>query len=59
MKSRLESRVKKIEEKINPKPREYMIVKYQGQEHDAEEKKKKILAEDPGAKFFEIYLKWA
>jgi hypothetical protein len=52
----LESRLKKIEEKIKPESQEYILVTYQDREHEAEEKKKRILEKDPDAKFLEIYV---
>jgi hypothetical protein len=54
----LESRIKRIEEKIKPEPQEHIIVKYQDREQEAEEKKKQILEKDPDAKILEIYVKY-
>jgi hypothetical protein len=54
----LASRVKKIEEKIRPKQREYPIVVWQGEEDKAAEKKRQILKKDQNAKFLELRIVW-
>ena len=59
MNARLESRLKRIEEKIKPKPRIYTIVSYEGKEEEAEEKKREILEKDPNATLLVLHIIWA
>ena len=59
MKRNLESGLKKCEEKIRPEPTEHYLVIWEGEEDVSEEKKKKILAENPNVEFIELHIKWA
>ena len=58
MNARLDSRIKRIEEKIRPKPNRYTIVSYEGEETKAEDERNRILKDDPTAEFFELYITW-
>ncbi len=54
----VKTRIEALEKKLNPKPREYMIVSLEGKEDEAEEKKKRILEKDPDATFFHLHMTW-
>ena len=57
--SSLKTRLDKLEDKMKPEPREYLIWSWEDQEDEAEEKKNRILEKNPNATFHHIHVKWA